>query len=76
MTFQSIEEVDRSQPDEIVEEEVISLQPIGPGMQNLELDKPDGRTTPGFPVAGRGTPFLHKPAFIVVKTNFRGETPP
>ena len=39
-------------PEEEIEVEVISLQPIGPGLQTLEPDKIDGRTTPAFPVQG------------------------
>lgn len=44
--------------DDYVEEEVVTLQPIGPGLQNLEPEV-DGVVTPGpraptpsFPVAG------------------------
>ena len=48
---QSVDEVDRSRlAPQVEEEEVILLEPIGPGVQNLEPDKLDGRTTPSFPL--------------------------
>ena len=49
----SMDQVDMMPQEEEVEVEVISLQPIGPGLQTLEPDKPEGgRTTPAFPVQG------------------------
>ena len=63
--LQQIEQAERVQsqqsaphaapPEEETEEEVITLQPIGPGMQNLEPDvSRDLRSpTPSFPVQGK-----------------------
>ena len=65
--LQQIEQAERVQsqqsaphaapPEEETEEEVITLQPIGPGMQNLEPDvSRDLRSpTPSFPVQGKQT---------------------
>ena len=48
----------QEEEEEEIEEEVISLQPIGPGLQNLEPDDPGTlkrAITPSFPVQGETT---------------------
>lgn len=50
----SLDQMDLNPPEEEIEVEVVSLHPIGPGLQTLEPEKPEGgRTTPAFPVQGR-----------------------